>query len=500
MHRYLLFLTFFFLFVNSMYGGTASIEEGNEYLEREEYDKAISIFEKVVAQSVDAETSAVASTKLAECYICKGDYTKAKEILNEVLKRYPGIEGLPSAMLHLAFAYRERGALGEAKVLLKQINENFPNTEIGQFALGIYYEDEGEWEKAIEMYKAVIEFKGSQRLFALFQLGECFYLLGEYDSALNAFQQLLKECNNKFEKSTQTKMFIAWCYEHQFNFSSAIDYYFSLLKNLPPDQSTPFKIRIGYCYLQLGNYQRAMQVWDEIIRTSPYHDEWYYLAKRLKENYESKIKPDIGTPLRKEGESSKLIGFIDQVHNDFQADFRKGKVLIIYGRESDDVEQNAASFLSARELKNLFEKKWGFNLPCREASTLTPEELKDNDLYIFGNPQTNEVLASLLPSLPIKIGENRIEVANRVYEGEDIGVIMLAPNPYNKDKFLLVYCAFAPFLQWGCRNVFHGQADYHIFSKEALQGRASSPVLEEGFFLKIDPTKWEAIPSRKEVQ
>lgn len=207
----------------------------------------------------------------------------------------------------------------------------------------------------------------------------------------------------------------------------------------------------------------------------------------------------VSIPLHREGTSS-VVGPIYRLDVTFKMDFAKGKVLVVYGAEQNGSETEISTADAAYHWKWGIQSGYGYVLPCKEASAVSPEELKDNNLVIFGTPQTSKVLASFSTSLPIKIGENRIEVANRVYEGKDIGVVMLAPNPYNKDKFLLIYCAFAPFLQWGCLKIFHGQSDYLVFSKENLRGGASSPVLEEGFFLKIDSRKWEAIPSRKEVK
>jgi len=308
---------------------------------------------------------------------------------------------------------------------------------------------------------------------------------------------LLREYGDKLDEGIRDEamLYTALCYEHKLDFTSALRTYLLKLSLLSPQSNAYLftKIRIGYCYLQLGDYEKALNTWEDCLKEMPppfITPTFSWLI----ENYKRALP--LSVSLHRQG-TSHVVGSIYMIDITFKMDFAKGKVLVIYGVKKNGSKSEISAADAAYQWKWRIQLSYGYTLPCREASSLSPEELKDNDLVVFGNPQTNEVLASLLPSLPIKIGENRIEVANRVYEGEDIGVAMLAPNPYNKDKFLLVYCASQPSYLLDILDTHHGMAEYVIFKGNE---ESKITILEAGFFLKISPEKWEAFPTKEEVQ
>lgn len=182
---------------------------------------------------------------------------------------------------------------------------------------------------------------------------------------------------------------------------------------------------------------------------------------------------------------------------EFRNDFLKDQVVVIYGRKSNNIEENSASAIAAYMYAKFIGERLGKGspLPCKEDKEVSFQELKNKNLVIFGNPRTSRLLESITAYLPIKIRADRIEVADRVYRGNDLGVIMLAPNPYNEEKFVLLYIALDPFLLRGIQSVDHGPSDYVIFSHKALKD--DEAILEEGYFYKVSPKEWIPYPSSK---
>jgi len=71
---------------------------------------------------------------------------------------------------------------------------------------------------------------------------------------------------------------------------------------------------------------------------------------------------------------------------------------------------------------------------------------------------------------------------------------MLIPNPFNEEKFVLIYSSYNPKLQVEAQSVFHGPTDYVIFSEEPEKNLS---ILEEGFFYKRSGRRWEVFPREK---
>ena len=71
-------------------------------------------------------------------------------------------------------------------------------------------------------------------------------------------------------------------------------------------------------------------------------------------------------------------------------------------------------------------------------------ELRDEDfqnkLILIGGPVVNKVVEKVNSHLPIKFQDGNIKstVSNETYPQDEIGLIVKAKNPFNKDKYILV--------------------------------------------------------------
>ncbi|MBC7327249.1 tetratricopeptide repeat protein [bacterium] len=470
------------------------------YYNKGDYEKAAEAFKRVLEEHPQSPESKEALMQMGNAYANMGKNEEAIKAFQAFIDKYPQDERVPEAMMNLAWRYRLLDKEKEKEVLL-ELNKRYPDTELGWFALGLYYQDSGDLERAIEQFKRAIEFHGSQRPISLFSLASCYYDIGEYDLAIQTFQQLLEEYGENVGRNIKRGAMLYWgkCYEHKIDYSSAIKRYSLLLKELSPKETLyqTTKIRIGYCYLQLGEFQKALQTWEELLKEIPANSVLQGITLGIVRTYSDLTKPSDLPPAPKKGISTKIIGPIDQI-GEFGNEYLKGDVLVLYGEESQNKEENSASFLAARMYAQETGKLFGLRTPLKlkKDTEISSEDLKNNNIVIFGNPRTTKLLATISPYLPIRIGDNRIEVADRVYEGKDLGVIMLVPNPYNRDKFVMIYCAFNPSLLESIQYVFHGPTDYVIFSQKALND--SNALLEQGFFFKVSPEKWIAFPSSPE--
>jgi tetratricopeptide (TPR) repeat protein len=376
----------------------------------------------------------------------------------------------------------------------------------------------GECEEALRNYKELVEQHIDQQPLALLGLGGRYFDLGEYDLALEIFKELTDKYKGMGldDIESEALLYTGRCYEHKLDYTAAVGAYSEVLRKKAPvlqeyidkpiwqlpeeialsrDGYQYIKLRIAYCYLQMGDLTKTYQLWKEIADGKVPGGDWNIwsiVAKRLLKSYMDIIRPRFNSQLgRRSKVSLDVLGpagifeGISATDVEFKRDFRKGRVIIVYGTQGDELLKN--TYHKVGESLRLYRDL--FPVALKPDIEVTKEDLKERNLVLIGTPSSNKILAMLKDSLPIKIGEKTIVVANRTYTGEDLGIIMVAPSPYNPKKFILVYCAFDPSLLTQLSSLFYGYSDYIVFTS-SLSDTMEKEVLEEGYFLKISPNDW----------
>jgi len=161
---------------------------------------------------------------------------------------------------------------------------------------------------------------------------------------------------------------------------------------------------------------------------------------------------------------------------------------------------------SARENKYnkaqafILQKEWGeWRLPetypwltfvgVKSSEEVGEEELKNKNLILIGTINSNPVLSSLKDALPFELGEGFIK-ANSLHREENIGVIMVFPNPLNPAKYVLVYSG-TTFRGICCYSyAWVDDYDYVIFLNPPPFTYTKRGVLEAGRFDRTNPKRW----------
>jgi hypothetical protein len=81
-------------------------------------------------------------------------------------------------------------------------------------------------------------------------------------------------------------------------------------------------------------------------------------------------------------------------------------------------------------------------LPERKDAELTDEDIGDRNLYLFGDPGSNAVLARILPKLPIRWTKDSITVAGRKFSTRDHLPMLVYPNPENPERYVVIGSGF----------------------------------------------------------
>jgi outer membrane protein assembly factor BamB len=132
----------------------------------------------------------------------------------------------------------------------------------------------------------------------------------------------------------------------------------------------------------------------------------------------------------------------------------------------------------------------------------TREILARGDLYLYGTPSANTVIAAMKTRLPIRVGSDGVTVGNTVFRGGDIGVILVTENPYNSAYYATLYTGTSQRIVQGANDVLHGPTDYVVYSASTRLSAAAGKdgrecYLARGFFRK-DGRSWSVDPEDME--
>lgn len=79
------------------------------------------------------------------------------------------------------------------------------------------------------------------------------------------------------------------------------------------------------------------------------------------------------------------------------------------------------------------------NISIKEDKDVTDEDIKNNNIILFGNPWNNKVFDSMKDDLPILLTKNTTSCDNFSFKNENINGAFTIKNPKNDNKLMLVF-------------------------------------------------------------
>ena len=83
-------------------------------------------------------------------------------------------------------------------------------------------------------------------------------------------------------------------------------------------------------------------------------------------------------------------------------------------------------------------KHWRGELPTTGDYAVTPNDIMDKNLILFGDPSSNLTLAQIMPKLPLKWTKDEIEFAGKKYKASEHVPVMIFPNPLSPYKYVVL--------------------------------------------------------------
>jgi hypothetical protein len=84
----------------------------------------------------------------------------------------------------------------------------------------------------------------------------------------------------------------------------------------------------------------------------------------------------------------------------------------------------------------------GVTLECKNDSEMTAEDIARHNLVLWGDPGSNQLLAKILPDLPIKWTRTDLTVGTKTVAASDYAPILIYPNPLNPERYIVLNSSF----------------------------------------------------------
>ncbi|HKS37494.1 MAG TPA: prolyl oligopeptidase family serine peptidase [Verrucomicrobiae bacterium] len=123
--------------------------------------------------------------------------------------------------------------------------------------------------------------------------------------------------------------------------------------------------------------------------------------------------------------------------------------------------------------------------PVKDDSNVTDEEVANHNLILWGDPQSNKLLARIADRLPIRWDARGVHVGKQPYSADDHVAVLIYPNPLNPKRYVVLNSGFT-FREYDYLNNARQVAklpDWAILDVNvAVSSRAPGGIVGAGFF------------------
>jgi hypothetical protein len=82
------------------------------------------------------------------------------------------------------------------------------------------------------------------------------------------------------------------------------------------------------------------------------------------------------------------------------------------------------------------------NARVKNDSDITPEDMANSNLILWGDPGSNRLLAKMLPNLPLKWTADKLTLGTNEVSAADHAPILIYPNPLNHNRYVVINSSF----------------------------------------------------------
>jgi TolA-binding protein len=177
-------------------GEEALLKAGLLLTQHEEYEKAQSAYDQLLASSNNAAITGKAHYEKGRAYLLSGDNTEAQRQFEQTVKEYQGTAEADRAVIGLGMVDLERGNVVAARERFNEIVRKRTD-DVGaeaQYQIGVSFAREEEYREAVtQLLRVRYVYPAATDWIALsyLSLGECYEKLSETDKAREAYEMVL---------------------------------------------------------------------------------------------------------------------------------------------------------------------------------------------------------------------------------------------------------------------------------------------------------------------
>ena len=120
-----------------------------------------------------------------------------------------------------------------------------------------------------------------------------------------------------------------------------------------------------------------------------------------------------------------------------------GSFLLVRGTTSPDPWEREVIRREVEARAHDWERMYNCRPRVKDDVAITKEDMRLHHLALYGGPAANAVTARIADKLPIRIEADRIRVGERVFEGRDVGVKLVYPNPFSPSRYVAVFAGLS---------------------------------------------------------
>ena len=98
--------------------------------------------------------------------------------------------------------------------------------------------------------------------------------------------------------------------------------------------------------------------------------------------------------------------------------------------------------MMAAEVRHLRNDNCGYrsmDYAVKYDTQVTPEDIRDCNLILWGNNKTHSLIAKINSQLPVKLDGHKVIAGETAYDYDDVALAMIYPNPLNPERYVMIY-------------------------------------------------------------
>ena len=136
--------------------------------------------------------------------------------------------------------------------------------------------------------------------------------------------------------------------------------------------------------------------------------------------------------------------------------------------------------------------------PVKDDSAVSDADIASNNLILWGDPQSNAILAKIADKLPIQWSKDKLVANGKTYDAATNAPILIYPNPLNPEKYVVINSSFT-YREYDYLNNARQVAklpDWAVVDlTQPKTTRAPGGIKDAGFF--GEAWEWKPSPDQK---